>query len=44
VLGLPQQGWLDDPHQAMLVIAIMSLWGAAALDEAAKTADAQAKK
>lgn len=30
VLGLPQQGWLDDPHQAMIVIAIMSLWGAAA--------------
>ena len=30
VLGLPQQGWLEDPHQAMLVIAIMSLWGQAA--------------
>lgn len=30
VLHLPQQGWLDDPHQAMLVIAIMSLWGSAA--------------
>lgn len=30
VLGLPQQGWLDDPHQAMVVIAIMSLWGSAA--------------
>ncbi|MDN4613784.1 sugar ABC transporter permease [Leifsonia sp. F6_8S_P_1B] len=30
VLGLPQQGWLDDPKQAMLVIAIMSLWGSAA--------------
>jgi multiple sugar transport system permease protein len=29
-LGLPQQGWLEDPHQAMLVIAIMSLWGQAA--------------
>lgn len=29
-LGLPQQGWLEDPHQAMLVIAIMSLWGSAA--------------
>ena len=26
----PQQGWLEDPHQAMLVIAIMSLWGQAA--------------
>lgn len=30
VLHLPQQGWLDDPHEAMLVIAIMSLWGSAA--------------
>ncbi|WP_235833367.1 carbohydrate ABC transporter permease [Glaciibacter flavus] len=30
VLGLPQQGWLEDPGQAMLVIAIMSLWGQAA--------------
>jgi multiple sugar transport system permease protein len=30
VLHLPQQGWLEDPHQAMLVIAIMSLWGQAA--------------
>lgn len=30
VLHLPQQGWLDDPHQAMVVIAIMSLWGSAA--------------
>jgi multiple sugar transport system permease protein len=30
VLHLPQQGWLDDPNQAMLVIAIMSLWGSAA--------------
>jgi multiple sugar transport system permease protein len=30
VLGLPQQGWLEDPHQAMIVIAIMSLWGQAA--------------
>lgn len=29
-LGLPQQGWLEDPHQAMVVIAIMSLWGQAA--------------
>ncbi|MDM7856006.1 carbohydrate ABC transporter permease [Cellulomonas alba] len=29
-LGLPQQGWLEDPSQAMLVIAIMSLWGQAA--------------
>lgn len=30
ILHLPQQGWLDDPHQAMFVIAIMSLWGSAA--------------
>ena len=30
ILGLPQAGWLADPHQAMLVIAIMSLWGSAA--------------
>ena len=30
VLGLPQQRWLEDPLQAMLVIAIMSLWGQAA--------------
>jgi multiple sugar transport system permease protein len=30
VLGLPQQGWLENPQQAMLVIAIMSLWGQAA--------------
>lgn len=30
VLGLPQQGWLEDPSQAMLVLAIMSLWGQAA--------------
>ncbi|WP_431279602.1 carbohydrate ABC transporter permease [Leifsonia poae] len=30
ILHLPQQGWLDDPKQAMLVIAIMSLWGSAA--------------
>lgn len=29
-LHLPQQGWLEDPHQAMVVIAIMSLWGQAA--------------
>jgi multiple sugar transport system permease protein len=29
-LGLPAQGWLEDPSQAMLVIAIMSLWGQAA--------------
>jgi multiple sugar transport system permease protein len=26
-LGLPPQGWLEDASQAMLVIAIMSLWG-----------------
>lgn len=31
ILGLPQQGWLEDPGQAMLVIAIMSVWGQAAL-------------
>lgn len=30
VLGLPAQGWLEDPSQAMVVIAIMSLWGEAA--------------
>ena len=30
VLGLPPQGWLEDPQQAMVVIAIMSLWGQAA--------------
>lgn len=30
VLGLPQQGWLEDRGQAMVVIAIMSLWGQAA--------------
>lgn len=30
VLGLPQQGWLEDEGQAMIVITIMSLWGQAA--------------
>lgn len=30
VIGLPQQGWLEDKGQAMVVIAIMSLWGQAA--------------
>lgn len=30
VLGLPQQGWLEDPQQAMVVITVMSLWGQAA--------------
>ncbi|QPZ38406.1 carbohydrate ABC transporter permease [Paramicrobacterium chengjingii] len=30
VIGLPQQQWLEDPAQAMVVIAIMSLWGQAA--------------
>jgi multiple sugar transport system permease protein len=30
VIGLPPQGWLEDQHQAMLVIALMSLWGSAA--------------
>lgn len=29
-IGLPAQKWLEDPNQAMLVIAIMSLWGQAA--------------
>lgn len=29
-LHLPPQGWLEDPHQAMVVIALMSLWGSAA--------------
>lgn len=29
-VGLPAQGWLEDPSQAMLVVAIMSLWGQAA--------------
>ena len=28
--GLPAQGWLEDPAQAMVVITIMSLWGQAA--------------
>lgn len=30
VIGLPAQGWLTNPGQAMVVIAIMSLWGSAA--------------
>jgi multiple sugar transport system permease protein len=29
-LSLPPQGWLSDPNQAMVVIALMSLWGSAA--------------
>ncbi|MBI5160069.1 MAG: sugar ABC transporter permease [Micrococcales bacterium] len=29
-LGLPTPGWLQDQSQAMLVIALMSLWGQAA--------------
>lgn len=29
-LGVPPQGWLEDPREAILVIAIMSLWGSAA--------------
>ncbi|MEU4364480.1 sugar ABC transporter permease [Promicromonospora sp. NPDC023987] len=29
-IGLPPQGWLEDPNQAMVVLAIMSLWGQAA--------------
>lgn len=27
VLGLPQQGWLEDPGQAIFVLVLMSLWG-----------------
>ena len=27
VVGLPQQGWLEDPGQAILVLVVMSLWG-----------------
>lgn len=27
VLGLSQQGWLEDTNQAMFVIVVMSLWG-----------------
>lgn len=30
VIGLPQQRWLEDEGQAMVVIALMSLWGQAA--------------
>jgi len=26
-LGLERQGWLEDPSQAMVVIAVMALWG-----------------
>ncbi|TPW74913.1 sugar ABC transporter permease [Schumannella soli] len=29
-IGLPAQGWLEDRNQAMVVIAIMALWGSAA--------------
>jgi len=29
-VGLPAQGWLEDPAQSMVVITIMSLWGQAA--------------
>ncbi|QJU54769.1 sugar ABC transporter permease [Herbiconiux sp. KACC 21604] len=29
-VGAPAQGWLEDPSQAMVVVAIMSLWGQAA--------------
>jgi multiple sugar transport system permease protein len=29
-VGLPVQGWLEDPGQSMVVITIMSLWGQAA--------------
>ena len=27
VLGIPQQGWLENPDQAMFVLIVMSLWG-----------------
>jgi multiple sugar transport system permease protein len=27
VLGLPKQGFLEDPHQAMIVLVLISLWG-----------------
>lgn len=27
VVGLPQQGWLEDSNQALAVIVVMSLWG-----------------
>jgi multiple sugar transport system permease protein len=30
LLSLPEQGWLENPQQAMLVVVIMSLWGDAA--------------
>jgi multiple sugar transport system permease protein len=30
LVGIPAQDWLEDANQAMLVIAIMSLWGQAA--------------
>jgi multiple sugar transport system permease protein len=30
VFGIPAQGWLEDSNQAMVVIAVMSLWGQAA--------------
>lgn len=30
VIGLPQQGWLEDRGEAMIVLVIMSLWGQAA--------------
>lgn len=30
MVGLPPQGWLEDPNQSMVVITIMSLWGQAA--------------
>lgn len=29
-LGLPEQGWLEDPSQAMVVVVIMALWSNAA--------------
>lgn len=29
-VGIPAQGWLENPDQAMFVIALMSLWGNAA--------------
>jgi multiple sugar transport system permease protein len=30
VIHLPEQGWLENRHEAMIVITIMSLWGEAA--------------
>jgi multiple sugar transport system permease protein len=27
VLGLPRQGFLEDPHQALVVLVVIALWG-----------------